>query len=643
MPKFYQGATAKKFMIVPIIALFISCILALVFVFNVKLNESRDDVYGIKIEDSIYTKYMNTIDEFYNDIAKGNIAKFQEYSKDMGIISAWVLKNINADGKFIVLASSKYSDMIGKPVTEKYLSINKANYQSILDKGYYKNVKFLGNNRVEISHLKFAGDVIIGYSVQQLYRVSGIDDPYFFQWFLANMKAIMSIFLLMFILVTIQYLLFFRAIQDNQNKLESTNLELSEKKLEIERRLLFDTLTGLPNKFSLETDVENMKKPKIVVVDIDDFRKMNNYFGTRICNELLLYLTKLLIRLAENEGMKAYRLGADQFALVEDGDFFIDRYEELAISLIDSLKGIVIDIPRSEYDKKDLIEMHCTIGFALEEEDTLKKAMVALEYAKSIRKDYFCYLKNIDDTVAYVEQVKRSNVIRDAIINDRIIPYYQPIFDKDRNIIKHEALMRIKDSNEIVSPGVFLAVSKHIKRYVIMEKILIEKTFKLILESQKHTVAINLSGTDMTDGDVSAFIVEQISRFGIADRLVVEILEDENIENIDRIIKFIERVRRMGVKIALDDFGSGYSNFSNILKIKPDYIKIDGSIIKNIDENQNSRSVAAAIVAFCKQLDIKTVAEYVHSKNVFDVCVEIGIDEFQGFYLGEPTDKLFVS
>ena len=96
----------------------------------------------------------------------------------------------------------------------------------------------------------------------------------------------------------------------------------------------------------------------------------------------------------------------------------------------------------------------------------------------------------------------------------------------------------------------------------------------------------------------------------------------------------------MGAKIAIDDFGSGYSNFSYILKLKPDYIKIDGSIIKNIDTNEDSRVITGAIIAFAKKLDITVIAEFVRSKEVYDTCVELGVDEFQGFYLGEPSDSL---
>ena len=145
----------------------------------------------------------------------------------------------------------------------------------------------------------------------------------------------------------------------------------------------------------------------------------------------------------------------------------------------------------------------------------------------------------------------------------------------------------------------------------------------------------------MIDGDVSALVLNLLNKHNVAGRIVFEIVEDEELKSAERVSVFIERAKSMGAMIAIDDFGSGYSNFSYIIKIKPDYVKIDGSIIKDIDINKDSYAIASAIVAFAKDLGIKTIAEYVHSKEIFNVCKEIGIDEFQGFYLGIPSKKAF--
>jgi len=122
----------------------------------------------------------------------------------------------------------------------------------------------------------------------------------------------------------------------------------------------------------------------------------------------------------------------------------------------------------------------------------------------------------------------------------------------------------------------------------------------------------------------------------VQDKLVIEILEDESFLNYEIVKKFVHEMQELGIKIALDDFGSGYSNFTRVLELNVDFIKIDGSIISNIDTDTNSYIIAQTIAEFSKKLGIKTIAEYIHSQEVYKKAQELGIDEFQGFLLGEP-------
>ena len=123
----------------------------------------------------------------------------------------------------------------------------------------------------------------------------------------------------------------------------------------------------------------------------------------------------------------------------------------------------------------------------------------------------------------------------------------------------------------------------------------------------------------------------------VSDKVTFEILESDAIEDFVKVERFINEVRRYGAKIAIDDFGSGYSNFSYLTKIRADYIKIDGSLVKDIDVDNNSLIVVETIVEFARKLGIKTVAEYVHSSDVLDKVRELGIDFSQGFYIDEPS------
>ena len=129
-------------------------------------------------------------------------------------------------------------------------------------------------------------------------------------------------------------------------------------------------------------------------------------------------------------------------------------------------------------------------------------------------------------------------------------------------------------------------------------------------------------------------------KFEDRNRLVFEILESESLSDYDFLEEFVLKYKKLGVKIAIDDFGSGYSNFIRIIRLKPDYLKIDGSLIKNIDKDNNSYEIVKSIIAFSKTLNIRTIAEYVHSEEIFNLLLELDVDEFQGYYFGKP-DEIF--
>ena len=426
------------------------------------------------------------------------------------------------------------------------------------------------------------------------------------------------------------------AIKKKEKKLVDANRELKKTNESISKQLYTDGLTGLLNRRALERDIEFIDNPKLIILDIDSFRNINEYFGKDTGNLILHEITILLDEFAKKEDLSIYRIGADEFALLEDKNLDIDRYEKLATTLIDIFKA-----QKSIYSNDgSLIEVNVTLGFCLDAENTIEKASIALNEAKQKQVDYLCYFKKIDSKDRYYEQIKWSKFISKAIKENRVMPYYQPIFNGKKEIIKHECLIRILDENEeVYPPGLFLEIAKKVKKYTEIEKISIEKSFKSV-ENTNHIISVNLLARDMSDSNVSNFVITMLKKYNIAKQVIFEILENENIENISRVTNFINFVRNMGCKIAIDDFGTGYSNFSYLTKIHPDYIKIDGSLIKNLGSDENSYAIVNSIIVFAKKLNIKTIAEFVHNEETFEICKNLGIDEFQGFYLGEPTPKL---
>jgi EAL domain-containing protein (putative c-di-GMP-specific phosphodiesterase class I) len=248
-------------------------------------------------------------------------------------------------------------------------------------------------------------------------------------------------------------------------------------------------------------------------------------------------------------------------------------------------------------------------------------------------------------TISYQEeeQSKLLNEIvflKNVVDNSNIEPYIQGIFDtKTLKIKKYESLMRLVDSNskEVFSVFPYLEISKKIKLYEKMMKIMVDKTFALF-SNQDIEFSINLSYEDIANEAFIQFLYEKINSYKNLKNIIFEILESDFIEDFSVVKEFTTYVRTKGCKIAIDDFGSGYSNMENILKLKPEIIKIDGSLIKNINLSEESKTIVKNIVNMAKDLNAKTVAEYVHSKEVFDIVKNMNIDFLQGFYLSEPKN-----
>lgn len=240
----------------------------------------------------------------------------------------------------------------------------------------------------------------------------------------------------------------------------------------------------------------------------------------------------------------------------------------------------------------------------------------------------------------YEENLKWVKILKNAIKQNRIVLFYQPIFNNNTGKIeKFEALVRIKEGEKFISPFYFLDIAKKAKLYPHITLEVVKQAFQTSRDYNVE-VSINLSIKDILNDVVVLEIFNQLKNNSA--NITFELLESEGIQNLDEVLEFIKQVKTYGAKIAIDDFGSGYSNFEYLLRLKVDYLKIDSSLIKNVHTDKESRIIVETITDFSKKLDIKTIAEFVHCEEVFKVVKEIGIDYSQGFYLGEPKPEITI-
>ena len=234
--------------------------------------------------------------------------------------------------------------------------------------------------------------------------------------------------------------------------------------------------------------------------------------------------------------------------------------------------------------------------------------------------------------------IKNVAILKDAIKNDGVLPYIQPIFkNKTKEITHYECLMRIEDkkNHTICSIIHMLQLSKKIHLYHDLMCQMVKKSFGAFAHLP-YAFTLNLSYEDIVHIDSWKFLKKKLAELPNPSRVTFEILESDMIDDYDIVSNFIKEVKAFGCQIAIDDFGSGYSNMENLLKLKPDYLKIDGSLIQNIDSSEKSLKLVQNIVNIAHDIQAKTIAEYVHNKAVFDTLSQMDIDYLQGFYLAEP-------
>jgi diguanylate cyclase (GGDEF)-like protein len=406
---------------------------------------------------------------------------------------------------------------------------------------------------------------------------------------------------------------------------------IDKKTKEVKKVLYIDGLTGLYNRKALEEDLREKHGRTLIFIDIDSFSNINDFFGTSIGNSVLVHVAKMLKILEKRLGIDVYRIGSDEFAILS----ISKKYEELLQIILRDFSSVIVKHTPDDVE----INLDFTFGLSFGTSLTLEKSDIALHEAKQKKLRYAIYSDKLLSRDVHEKNISLSKKIRDGIKHDHFTLFYQPIFNQNREIVKYEALVRLLDGERYLTPFHFLPYAKKTKYYFDITKIVIEKSFERFEKIDK-SFSINLSADDIVNSEISNFIEHKLSKFNRPQNVTFEILESEQIEKLEPILDFIDKVRRYGSKIAIDDFGSGYSNFSYLLDIKPDYLKLDGSIVKGIASNRDSYLVAKSIVDFAKASNFTTIAEFVDCEDVFQKAKNMGVDMFQGYYLAMPSSEI---
>lgn len=395
-------------------------------------------------------------------------------------------------------------------------------------------------------------------------------------------------------------------------------------------RQSIDSLTGLPNRIKLFEDIKETENPVIAIINIDNFGEINRFYGFESGNALLKEFSEKLAELSSPMVCRLYKLESDNFILLsctKEVDELCSSIENLIIKKIHEHQFL---------SENQGITVRMSVGIAVGKSQTLSRAEDALKQARSKKRSWF--MSSDEDDAMHQENFKMLNILKSAIEQDGIVPYYQAIINlATGKTARYESLMRLIDkSGKIYAPHAFLEVAQKSKYYFILTQIMVKKVLS-DFENLTDCVSINLSAEDIENKETVAFLEKSIKNFPEPSRITIELTETEAIRDYLAITNFIALFKGLGVKIAIDDFGSGYSNFAYLAQFNADILKIDGTLIKKISTDNNTYQVVAAINDFAKRMGLSTVAEFVFDEKTSDMVKKLGIDFAQGYFYAKPV------
>lgn len=403
------------------------------------------------------------------------------------------------------------------------------------------------------------------------------------------------------------------------------------------KKSFIDPLTKIYNRQYLTEFLEttSLQNYKLMMIDLDHFKQVNDNFGHDVGDQVLIDVVSQIKSNIRQDSI-FIRFGGEEFILL------VYKLDVQACTLVaerirKAVQSTTIHAGNHEINISVSIGINPFPYFAKNIEEAIKIADEQLYIAK---------ISGRNRVEVFQEQYreesltsKRISDVKLAIDEDRIKCAFQPIYcGKTQTLSKYEMLIRMIDKDEnIIMPNEFLPSIRHTQVYINLTRYLLDVALNTLKEHD-FDLTLNLDLQDILNDDIMSLLKERFSNNKtLAQKLCIEILEHEEITNFDLIKERIDILKELGFKIAIDDFGSGYANFRYLLHLNIDILKIDGSLIRNVNEDKFAYSIVQTISEFAKRMDIQTVAEQIETQDELQTVMELGIDYLQGYHLGRPA------
>ncbi|MBU0631735.1 EAL domain-containing protein [bacterium] len=420
-------------------------------------------------------------------------------------------------------------------------------------------------------------------------------------------------------------------------KISHENKLLKAARYDLDYSLTHDKLTDLYNRNAFEKVVLTPDNDyTLLLINIDKFKEVNDLYGNTIGNQVLQEVSKFIrFDSLKYSNAKYFRIGGDEFAILLE-NMSIQEVKNLADSLSRSIALHRFLISG--------ISINLTVSIAVNDQHPLlENADMALKYIKSFPEVSYIVF---DSKMNLLEKIKKNieiiNLVKEAVHDDRVVPFFQPILNiKTKKIEKYEALVRVLNTDgSVIMPLDFLDIIKKTSVYQDITRIMINKVIA-VAKDKPYRFSMNISMQDISNEEFMRVFFTQLELNKSSNfNLDIELLETESLYDIAKIEKFIADVKKYGSKVLIDDFGSGYSNFSYFSYLDIDILKVDGSIIKEVLKDDKKLQILKAIHRFAFAIGVDTIAEFVENRGLFDTVEEIGITYAQGYFIGKPSPAL---
>ncbi len=407
------------------------------------------------------------------------------------------------------------------------------------------------------------------------------------------------------------------------------------------KKSFIDPLTGMYNRQYLNELLKSysVEKFHILIMDLDHFKQVNDVYGHDAGDMVLQTVSKRIQSVIRKKDI-LIRYGGEEFLLLIAG---ADKEASTALAqrIRKKVKAHPIAIESCSLDATMSIGLNPFPERSENFSQAVKIADECLYRAKHFGRDRV----EVYDALSSGFKVNtlKSSEVKEALDEGRIFGVYQAIEDMQTSKpMAYELLIRIHDEDKrVIEPSKFLPFLKNTKLYTQLSKRVLDIGIRTLKEKREITLSINMDLRDLFSDELFELFVKHFSPDrSLAERLILEVSEQEEMLESELASERLLRLKEMGVKLAIDNFGIGYANYKYLLKMDIDYLKIDGSLIRNIDSDEDSKRVVASINTLAQELGMITIGEHIQTQAELQTLKEMGINYGQGYYLCEPKADL---